>query len=492
MQHVIKKQVIELQIERSLDSFYIQQQVSDHYLQQIVPLLQIQFDEMSDEDEMLVIDKLEIDIGRVSATDINNKEIDNLFRTKTIEQTIEYLKKEKSFGNKSWSNAMPVNSYKQWFYYMQKGYLPWSVIKPNEKWYTEVLKQLTTHFNSVENLRKEIITNKTFLSRIVQEHSYTFLAQLVSIITSKNQAKLIKTINEIFIVLNKINNESVKATDIDVINEVLIWNNVLEISAAGSLKTTDEILKEIVRNHIIKNKKKLFYENINLFDEAANLQPIVKQVVHEIKLKPENIITEYINKENEKSYPNENIKTIKNKKEAIMKANEKIDDEGIFTTLAGMILLHPFLSSLFGGLHLLEKKQFTNLLSQEKAVIVLYYLATGKSVAEEHELVIPKILAGFPIENTITKNTTLTEDEMEEADGLLNAVIVQWSILRNTSLAGLRETFLQRNGKVFTKNNEIHIQVEKSSIDVLLDHLPWGLNIVKLPWVSSIIKTEWR
>ena len=157
-----------------------------------------------------------------------------------------------------------------------------------------------------------------------------------------------------------------------------------------------------------------------------------------------------------------------------------------------MVLLHPFLSSLFAGLHLLQNKQFLHLQAQKKAIIVLYYLATGNTAAAEHELVIPKILCGFPIENIITKNTTLTEEEMEEADGLLNAVIAQWSILKNTSLAGLRESFLQRNGKVFTKNNDIHIQIEKGAIDMLLDHLPWGLNIIKLPWVNNIIRTEWR
>ena len=492
MQHIIKKQVIELQIDKSLDSFSIQQQVSNHYLQQIVPLLQIQFDSITNEDEVLVLDKLEIDIGNLSATDINNKETDNLFIKNTIEHTIEQLKKEKGFSDESFSNTKPANSYRQWFYYMQKGYLPWNVLQPSEKWYTEVLQQLATDFNSVETLRKKIIDNKTFSYRIVKEHSYTFLSQLVSIITSKNQEKLFETINEICIALNRINIADALETSLDVPDVILIWQNVLEISAVGSFKTTNEISKEILKTHIIHHQRKLSYEHINLFGEALILQPIIKKLLHEKILKPAHIISEEINNENKKSPWNENINTNKNKKEAIMKANENIEEQGIFITLAGIVLLHPFLSSLFGGLHLLEKKQFTHLQSQEKAIIVLYYLATGKSVAAEHELVIPKILAGFPIENTITKNTTLTEEEMEEADGLLIAVIAQWSILRNTSLTGLRETFLQRSGKIFTKNKEMHIQMEKSSIDILLDHLPWGLNIIKLPWVNNIIRTEWR
>lgn len=479
MQHVIKKQVIELQIDKNLDTFNIQQQVSNHYLQQIVPLLQIQFDGITNEDEILVLDKVEIDIGTISATEINNLKNDNEFIKKTVEHTTEHIKKEKTIGVINTINTMAANSYRQWFYYMHKGYLPWNLLQPNAKWYIEVLKQLATDFNSIENLRKEIVANKTFTTRIVQEHTATFLSQLVSIITSKNQDALFETINEICVVLIKLKNGDTAATNLKVPVENVLWQNVLQLSAGGILKTTHEITKEVLKDYIVNHHPKIMNDDIKMFSETTLLKPIIKQ------LQQEKIFTA-------KKIEDEERNILKNKKEEAMKANEQIEDEGIFTTLAGMVLLHPFLSSLFAGLHLLQNKQFLHLQAQEKAVIVLYYLATGNTAAAEHELVIPKILCGFPIENIITKNTTLTEEEMEEADGLLNAVIAQWSILKNTSLAGLRESFLQRNGKVFTKNNDIHIQVEKGSIDMLLDHLPWGLNIIKLPWVNNIIRTEWR
>ncbi len=492
MQHIIKKQVIELQIDKSLDSFSIQQQVSDHYLQQIVPLLQIQFDSITNEDEVLVLDKVEIDIGTISAEEINNFSIDNVFIKKVVRQTTTQIKKEKIIGEHCIENAMHANSYKQWFYYMQKGYLPWSFIKPTAKWYIDVLQQLAIDFNSVETLRKEIITNKTFSTRIVQEHTVTFLSQLVSIITSKNQDTLFETINEIGIILIKLKNGDTAVTNLEIPIENTLWQNVLQLSAEGNFKTTHEISKELFKNNIVKHQCKIINEDIKMFSETTLLKTIIKQLQQEKILTAKNIAPEQIKNENVKNPSDEKINIKKNKKEAVMKANEKIDEEGIFTSLAGMVLLHPFLSSLFAGLHLLQNKQFIHLQAQEKAIIVLYYLATGNTAAAEHELVMPKVLCGFPIENIIAINTTLSAEEKEEADGLLHAVIAQWSILKNTSLAGLRETFLQRNGKVFTKNNDIYIQVEKSSIDVLLDHLPWGFNIIKLPWVNNIIRTEWR
>jgi hypothetical protein len=492
MQHIIKKQVIELQIDKTLDSFNIQQQVSNHFLQQIVPLLQKEFDALTNEDELLILDKMEIDLGKISAAEINNIKIDNVFVKKAVLQTTEYIKKEKILGSINSANTMPVNSYKQWFYYMQKGHLSWNVIQPNEKWYTNALQQLATDFESVASLRKEILANKTFTTRIVQEHNHRFLLQLVSIITSKNQDLLKDVVNEICIVLLKLKTAEPILDTIEKSTKNIIWQNVLAIAATGEIKTTFDISYELLKNNIIINQYREYDTSIKLLKEIKLLKPVLQQLLQEKVLIQKNIDSENVNKDKISGLGNEEVNILDNNKEELTKANVQIDEEGIFVALAGLILIHPFLSSFFGRLNLLENKQFINDLAKEKAVFILYYLATGNTVAAEHELVIPKMLCGLAVENTVSNTIALSHHEIEEADELLKAVIAQWSILKSTSPAGLRESFLQRNGKVFTKNDDIIIQVETSSIDMLLDHLPWGLNIIKLPWVNNIIRTEWR
>lgn len=474
MQHVIKKQVIELLIDKNLDSFQIQQQASNHYLQQIVPLLQIEFDALSNEDEILMIDKLEIDIGTIVADEISNVKIDNAFIKKVVQQTTEHIKKEKFGGDSNTIKTKPANSYSQWFYYMLNGHLPWNVLLPDEKWFTAVLQQLATNFNSVEALRKEILANKSFAKRIVQEHTTIFLSQLISVITSKKQDVLQEAVNEMcLVVLNPNAADTLKKR-----TENILWQNILFTTARGEVKTTLDIGKEVLKNYIANNQFKTDVESIKNMDDLKLLKPIIQQ------LQQENMVVQK-NAKDKNSLAVEEISLAKNK-------NVQIDEEGIFTALAGLILLHPFLSSLFARLNLLQNKQFINELAHAKAVFILYYLATGNTIAAEYELVIPKILCGFTVENIITKTIALSETETKEADELLKAVIAQWSILKNTSPAGLQESFLQRNGKVFTKNNDIIIQVEKSSIDMLLDHLPWGLNIIKMPWVKQVIRVEWR
>ena len=52
--------------------------------------------------------------------------------------------------------------------------------------------------------------------------------------------------------------------------------------------------------------------------------------------------------------------------------------------------------------------------------------------------------------------------------------------------------FLQRSGKLFSKDDKLYLQVEQSAIDILLDHLPWNLSVIKLPWMPDILRVEWR
>ena len=74
---------------------------------------------------------------------------------------------------------------------------------------------------------------------------------------------------------------------------------------------------------------------------------------------------------------------------------------------------------------------------------------------------------------------------------MLGSVIEHWVILKNTSIEGLRESFLQRNGKLTFANNEWLLQVEQKPYDMLLQSLPWNIGIIKLAWMRNILKTEW-
>jgi hypothetical protein len=180
-------------------------------------------------------------------------------------------------------------------------------------------------------------------------------------------------------------------------------------------------------------------------------------------------------------------------RDAVTGYNEKtLDEEGIFIVNAGIVLLHPFLKSLFSRLLLIKDNSFVDEPAQETSLYLLHYVGTGKLEAEEFELVLAKILCAWPVEKPVKSGITLIPAYTAEADQMMEAAIEQFSILKNTSVAGLREGFLQRPGKLFSKDGDIRLRVEKSSIDLLLDYLPWNLGIIVLPWMKDILRVEWR
>jgi len=94
-------------------------------------------------------------------------------------------------------------------------------------------------------------------------------------------------------------------------------------------------------------------------------------------------------------------------------------------------------------------------------------------------------------EEPIDSEIVLTQKEMDEADLLLQSVIEHWKALKNTSITGLRESFLKRDGIITPKENGWLLQIERKTLDVLLDKIPWGFSTISLPWNRYIIFTEW-
>jgi hypothetical protein len=71
-------------------------------------------------------------------------------------------------------------------------------------------------------------------------------------------------------------------------------------------------------------------------------------------------------------------------------------------------------------------------------------------------------------------------------------MIQHWKILGSTSVAGLRETFLQREGQLTRRDDHWQLLVEPRPFDMLLDQLPWGYSTVKFPWMQQVMHVDWR
>ncbi|NEO70768.1 contractile injection system tape measure protein [Moorena sp. SIO3H5] len=171
--------------------------------------------------------------------------------------------------------------------------------------------------------------------------------------------------------------------------------------------------------------------------------------------------------------------------------NSFSDSDEIYIYNAGLILLWPFLTRFFVKIGLVQDKIFINTTSAERAALLLQYLVDNSTEIPEHSLPINKILCGIELLEPIDTNLEITEQEREECENLLSAVIQNWSILKNTSIEGFRRAFLQRNGIVRIRDGSWLLQVERETYDILLDRIPWSIRVVKLPWMDNILYVEW-
>jgi hypothetical protein len=168
--------------------------------------------------------------------------------------------------------------------------------------------------------------------------------------------------------------------------------------------------------------------------------------------------------------------------------------EPIYIGNAGLVLANPFLPQLFDALGLMEREDGKWRLrgsAASRAVHLLQYLVDGRTDRPEPVLVLNKLLCGLPISTPIEREIEPSETERETCDTLLRSMIANWPIVRGTSIAGLRETFLQRDGKLTLGEGGWRLQVQRKTLDVLVDQLPWSIGIVFHPWMPGALHVTW-
>ncbi|WP_075342966.1 contractile injection system tape measure protein [Tenacibaculum agarivorans] len=159
---------------------------------------------------------------------------------------------------------------------------------------------------------------------------------------------------------------------------------------------------------------------------------------------------------------------------------------------AGMIILGPYIPMLFSRMDLTENREFKNDVSKQKGMYALQYAVTGKTDPGEHLLLLNKIICGVDIYEPLGPEIPLTEEEQNLIDSMLQAVIQEWSTLGNTSVEGLRMSFLERPGSIIEEEKKFVLVVEQKSFDMLLDHIPWNIRQLKLNWMEKLLETIWR
>ncbi len=165
-----------------------------------------------------------------------------------------------------------------------------------------------------------------------------------------------------------------------------------------------------------------------------------------------------------------------------------------FVHNAGLVLLAPFMPRLFAAAGLLDesKRWFRDRDSQIRGIFLLQYAAFGEGAFPEYELELNKLLTGFRTGVPIPKELALSDGEKNLVKGMLGGVLQHWEKLQHSSVAALRESFLQRDGRLFENDETMQLHVAAKAFDMLLDTLPWKFNVIRHPWMECGIYVTWR
>ncbi|MBL7696584.1 MAG: hypothetical protein JNK79_00430 [Chitinophagaceae bacterium] len=525
MRHLLKKQVLDLKIAPSLDAFTVQHNMSSHYWKYILPILEKIFDEAGDTNRVIKIDRLEVDLGILTRENVDHATWEATF-TNELEQKLRSQFQLAVDHTKNRGEPQEVAAFNQWLYYMKNGYLPWNHadFKIDQ---TAILETLATEYASISELRKLILSDKVALSRIIFQHNDGFLRNLVTVLTSKNQEGLPEFVTKILtatLIYPKPGSKPAALTLYRIKNE--IWQYIFAIAAKEQQLSLEQIKQHVYLKFVTgashvdspaqppqpnehppgeeegrhdedvaKNKNTLPgnpADSTTSPGETSNTSPGIVSKAKSLSEIANDPAGDQLpgNRDSDVS-ENESSDHSSPDPESQQKETSELED-GVYVNLAGLVLVHPFLSHLFKNLNWVVNGKFISSETQQQALYLLHYIASGKTEAEEYDLVTAKVLCAYPLQMPVAKALVIDDDAMQEADKMLEALISQWEILKQTSPDGLRQGFFQRNGKLFSRNEKLCLQVESKGIDVLLDRLPWNLSIIKLPWMKNILTIEWR
>lgn len=529
--HLIGKQTFDLRLSAKEEAHEIQHELSRLYWQRIVPTIERLFDRLAGPDELIRLDKLELDLGTISPQDLRS----DVFVQKLMNELEAVLLEALAQNSPNViSQPLRLGHFDLWLYFLEHGALPAyaSIPESISEWHRHIFETLALDATAVERLRQLLATRPQAMERLIFQYQAAFLQQIIGLFTSYDQQQLpaavlelATNITETLQILHQALQRNAKTASFtheawaDALIKALLrripalknnqawkldFKTLLQFQPQVSATSSAE-LKRQLETQVWRN----ILKEVILQHQKSNTAILLSRAINQPTFKPWlPLLTRNLEKESKKlpllsqwwSEMKANIPAtdhyagppINKPLPQVAPISTEPDKNGYFIQNAGIVLLHPFLVQFFKRLELCEGLEFKDDWSRQKAICLLHYLGTGEIHTPEYQLVLPKFLCGLPLNMPLDHSVRIEPAEQAEADNLLAAVIEHWGALGTASPDGLREGFLQREGKLEKRQSGWFLHIENKTLDILLDRLPWNLSLVKLPWMEEILKVEWR
>lgn len=188
----------------------------------------------------------------------------------------------------------------------------------------------------------------------------------------------------------------------------------------------------------------------------------------------------------------ESQKNLKERLSEVVKKQPKIK-ERIPIWNSGLIIFHPFLRTFFTRVGLMNPLgEFKTDECRFRAAYLLHALTGSTEPPQDHLMTLNKLLCGINILLPLDYDFEITEEEQNQITGLIKAVINNWTVIRNTSVAGFQETFVRRPGMIERSQDDWILRVESHGVDILLEEIPWNIHLITLSWMDYLIHVDWK
>lgn len=465
-ENIIQKQILHLDVQTPVVSAFAMQEAATKWCSDVlVVAIGRRLEKYSEMEEVICIDSIELQLNVTES-------VDEILADKIameVEKKIQAIVQAAMLLERS-ASGKERSVFEAFVFFLQNGYLPWwSSIKNVED--LMPLQKLMTgdQQKMLKALFKEELIRARFTNLLpddiffaVPAHVFEVSEQQVNSLFQKisKLALLIEDKNLQYQFSILIKQEFIKALAYNK-SEALVTSRAVDL-LLNKYQVSAEVITRFIQTETLLSKEVLF-ENISAnqtIDAPVNIHDDVVNCIIEVE---------------------QTKKTSRQKQQTGKR-------DGIYISDAGLVLLAPFIPRFFENLGIVENQNFN---SKDLAVTLLQWLVTGDELCAEFNLVLPKIVCGMEPEEPVVIIPHLPEGFKKEGETLLQSVIENWSILKNTSVEGLRESFLQREGKLSFQKDEWLLQVEQKPYDMLLEHLPWNINMIRLSWMQYLLRTEW-
>lgn len=503
--HIIGKNNISFQYNGSGDSLALQQALNRWVEQQWVPGLEQELNKYSAETDTISIDRLEVEINIQQQDDwLENllpvllNEVKSKLRQYTGSEEINHDEIAVSKRD-SWTRFTGILSH-----FLTTGTLPWNVPKPLSANFKVQLADWLQHapvnelWVIIQDLKMSSVL-KRFLSLL----SNNDFIQLISRLTDIPVPDIMKIENDLTAIKELKDNHKPHNS-----YEVKDWKQVFINQAILHRYDSEKLLPLAVTGWLQQDHIRLIITKPP-FPWHILQHTVVSKAVHQIqKVYPAiqqkqkgGISNQGITQHNKSgakklpgsaAYSKQTSTETPEPKATDLIGTDKTDiisREGIYIPLAGTVIIAAFLPVLLERTGLAVSGKIKDAGS---ALHLIYYAVTGKEYPAEFELVLPKILCGLKLQDAVAAGTELSPSQKSEADDMLRSVIEHWKVLGNTSVEGLRCSFLQREGKITRlEKGAWQLMVQQEGYDMLLQQLPWSIGIIRLPWMEQNLITHW-